>query len=281
MSRLKIRILALLALVFTAHPALAADLPPGVTLRRNIAYGSHADQKLDIYLPENAANAPILLMVHGGGWRRGDKAMGRMFDNKVARWVPQGVIFVSINYRMIPDAGPLAQAEDVAAAIVKVQEMAPTLGGDADNMILMGHSAGGHLVALLNAAPGIATSRGAKLWQGTIALDAGAINVPAIMEKRHFPLYDDAFGGNPADWAAASPYHRLVGQTPPLMAVCRQGKSPCREAVEYQKKALGLGNSVEILPLDKSHAEINIELGEPGPYTDAVEAFMRRLGWGV
>lgn len=274
-------IFLLLFLGLSAVPALAADLPAGVTLKKDVAYGSAPDQKMDIYLPANAKDAPILVMAHGGGWKRGDKAMGRVVTNKVARWAPQGIIVVSVNYRMQPDAPPLVQAEDVARAIAKVQQMAPDLGGDAANVVLMGHSAGGHLVSLLNADPALATAQGAKAWKGVVSLDAGALNVPAIMEKRHFKLYDEAFGADPAAWEAASPYHRLKGATPPILFVCREGKYPCREAGAYSAKAKGFGNKVEILPQAKSHGEINAELGEPGAYTEAVENFLRQLGWGV
>lgn len=266
---------------FWATPALADDLPAGVTLRKDVAYGAAADQKMDIYLPAQATNAPILVMAHGGGWKRGDKAMGRVVTNKVARWAPKGIIVVSVNYRMQPDEPPLVQAEDVARAVAKVQAMAAEIGGNADNVVLMGHSAGGHLVSLLNADPAIATAQGAKIWKGVVSLDAGALNVPAIMEKRHFKLYDEAFGDDPKAWEAVSPYHRLTGSTPPILFVCREGKYPCREAGAYNAKAKGLGNSVEILPQAKSHGEINAELGEPGPYTDAVENFLRKLGWAV
>lgn len=278
------RLLQTLAcLLFLAVPFTAAadSLPPGVTLKRNVAYGPDDDQRMDIYLPANAANAPILLMAHGGGWKRGDKAMDRVVDNKLARWAPKGIIFVSVNYRMQPEAPPLTQAEDVARALAALQKMAPEIGGDADNVVLMGHSAGAHLVMLLNSDPTLATAQGARLWKGTVSLDSGALNVPAIMEKRHFKLYDEAFGDDPAAWEAASPYHRLKGAVPPALIVCREGKSPCLEARAYNARAKGIGNSVEILPQAKTHGEINSELGLPGAYTEAVEAFLRKLGWKV
>ncbi|MFN3460318.1 MAG: alpha/beta hydrolase [Oceanibaculum sp.] len=273
----------LACLLFLAVPftALADSLPPGVILKADVAYGPDDDQRMDVYLPAQARNAPILLMAHGGGWKHGDKAMGRVATNKVARWVPKGVILVSVNYRMQPEAPPLTQAQDVARALAAIQKMAPEIGGDANNVVLMGHSAGAHLVMLLNSDPALAIAEGASLWKGTVSLDSGALNVPAIMEKRHFKLYDEAFGDDPAAWEAASPYHRLKGAVPPALLVCREGKSPCREARAYNARAKGLGNSVEILPQAKSHGEINAELGLPGPYTEAVEAFLRKLGWQV
>src|SRR5262249_10514809 len=142
-------------------PCAAAELPKGVVLRPDIAYGADPAQRMDVYLPPHLERAPILLMVHGGAWRIGDKDNARVVDNKVARWVPKGVIFVSVDYRMMPDAEPLTQAADIALALAKVQALASSWGGDPDNIILMGHSAGAHLVALLTAAPELAAGQGA------------------------------------------------------------------------------------------------------------------------
>jgi arylformamidase len=269
-------------LLLFAQPAAAVDLPPGATVKKNIAYGADRDQRFDVYLPANPRNAPVLFMVHGGGWKRGDKDARGVVDNKVARWLPKGIIFVTVNYRMMPEQEPLVQAQDVAAALAKVQELAPGWGGDPDNMILMGHSAGAHLVTLITMAPEIARNAGARPWKGTVSLDSGAMNVPAIMNKRHLGLYDDAFGDDPAEWEAVSPYHRVKGPTLPVFAICRKrGDLSCSANQELAKKANGLGGQVEVLPMALTHGEINMELGKPGAYTDRVEAFMRSLGWKV
>lgn len=271
--------LPLVLLLLRALPA-SAELPASVTVQRDIAYGANPAQRFDVYLPPQPQNAPILFMVHGGAWRVGDKANERVVENKVAHWAPQGVIFVSVNYRMIPDAEPLLQAEDVARALAKVQELAPGWGGDPGNIILMGHSAGAHLAALINAAPDIATAAGAKPWKGTVLLDSGALDVPAIMNARHLPLYDKAFGDDPADWQAASPYHRLAGPMPPILAVCRKRSSDsCAANRAFAEKAATLGGKVDMLPMDLSHGEINKLLGLPGAYTTRVDDFMRGLGW--
>jgi acetyl esterase/lipase len=261
-------------------PAVAAELPQGVTLRQDVAYGADPAQRIDVYLPPRPDRAPILFMVHGGGWRRGDKDNTGVVDNKVARWVPKGVIVVSVDYRMMPEAEPLTQAEDVARALAKVQELAPGWGGDPANIILMGHSAGAHLVALVTAAPEIAAGQGAKPWKGSVLLDSGAMDVPAIMNARHWPLYDKAFGSDPAKWEAASPFHRLAGPTLPMLAVCRKrGNESCPANQAFAFKARKLGGSVDVLPMALSHGEINMQLGLPGAYTERVEDFMRTLGW--
>ena len=67
-------------------------------------------------------------MVHGGAWRMGDKAASNVVENKVARWVPRGVLFISANYRLLPEADALAQANDVARALARAQEVAARLG---------------------------------------------------------------------------------------------------------------------------------------------------------
>lgn len=274
---------ALCALVLLLSPCVAADLPAGVTLRRDIAYGADPAQRIDVYLPPQPTRAPILFMVHGGAWRLGDKDNARVVGNKVARWVPKGVIFVSVDYRMMPEAEPLIQAEDVAGALAKVQELAPGWGGDPANIILMGHSAGAHLVALVTTAPEIAAGQGAKPWKGSVLLDSGALDVPAIMAAPHWPLYDKAFGDDPAKWRAASPFQRLAGPTLPMLAVCRNrgGRRSCPANEAFALRARKLGGHVEVLRMALSHGEINEQLGLPGTYTERVEAFMRELGWSL
>jgi arylformamidase len=280
MTRALLNFIAIL--VLATGPALAADLPPGTKVQRDIAYGTDAAQRFDAYLPAQPQKAPILLMVHGGGWRIGDKDHGRVVDNKMRHFVPKGVIFVSTNYRMVPAAAPLMQAEDVALALAKVQALAPGWGGDPNTVVLMGHSAGAHLAALISAAPSIATAQGAKPWLGAVLLDSGALNVPQIMTARHMRLFDRAFGKDPVAWEAASPFHRLTGQTVPMLAVCSSKRAEsCPMNQAFAAKANGLGGKVEVLPMALSHGEINMTLGQPGAYTERVEAFLRSLGWRI
>ena len=115
---------------------------PHAQIQRDLAYGSDKQQRVDLYLPTNAQQAPVLLMVHGGSWRLGDKGAAAVVDNKVKRWLPKGFIFVSINYRLLPAAAPLEQADDVARALAFVQQQASGWGGDPRKIILIGHSAG-------------------------------------------------------------------------------------------------------------------------------------------
>ena len=260
-------------------PSGSVALPTDAKLLKDIAYGEADEQKMDVYLPAHAEHAPVILMVHGGGWRRGDKAMGQVVDNKAARWVAQGFIFISINYRMLPKADVLTQADDVARALAAAQSRATAWGGDPAKFILMGHSAGAHLVVLLSAAPARAQAQGAHPWLGTIALDSAALDAVKIMQSRHYRLYDKAFGKDESFWKAASPYHVLSAAARPMLLVCSTTRKdkPCDQAAAFSAKATGLGVRAEISGQALSHKEVNQKLGLPGAYTDAVERFMQSL----
>lgn len=251
-------------------------------VRRNIAYGDHPAQRFDVYAPEQARGAPVLLMVHGGAWIAGDKDAERIIANKLARWLPRGFVFVIVNYRLLPEAGPLDQARDVAYALAAAQEQAATWGADRSKFILIGHSAGAHLLALLAAQPELAAAAAARPWLGTILLDSGALDVPAIMKERHLALYDRAFGKNPAYWQAVSPYHQLRRETAPLLAVCSSRRSDaCPQARQFAARAEALGSRAVVLEQDLSHTDLNQQLGDDTRYTAAVEAFMRGLSRSV
>jgi arylformamidase len=252
-----------------------ARLPAGVKLERNVAYGAAARQRFDVYIPANANNAPVIFMVHGGGWRTGDKHMRSVVESKVAHWATQGYIVISTNYRLLPEADPLTQAGDVAMALASAQEMAASWGADRGKFVLMGHSAGAHLVSLLASSPTLA---GKAQFLGTVALDSAAYDVELIMQKRHPNLYDEAFGSDPATWRAASPYTVLSSAGKPLLAVCSsRRKDSCAQAERYAVKASGMGMRVQVLSQDLTHRDINQTLGEDGSYTEAVDAFLRSI----
>ena len=268
------RLFASLALALLLNQTASALAPT----QHDLPYGSDADQRFDVYAPPQTHGAPVILMVHGGGWFRGDKEMSRVVDNKAERWVAQGIVFISVNYRMQPKAAPLEQARDVARALAAAQKHAAEWGGDPQRFILMGHSAGAHLVALLNARPELATEQGARPWLGSVLLDSGALDVPAIMNQRHFPLYDRAFGNDPDYWQEVSPYQQLQASSPPVLAVCSSRRRiACPEAKRFVAKASNLGTRASVLEMDLTHGEINERLGEPSAYTAEVETFLRKL----
>jgi acetyl esterase/lipase len=264
-----------------AGRAVMKPVPPpsGTRIEHDIAYGADPAQRLDLYRPAKADGAPILIIVHGGGWSRGDKANPGVVDNKVAHWIPKGFVVVSVNYRMIPAANPLEQADDVARALAFVQAHAKEWGGDAGRVVLMGHSAGAHLVALLAAAPAIAKARGAAPWIGTIALDSAAYDVPAIMESQHLSLYDDAFGSDRQLWRDASPTLRLETAPAPMLLVCSTKRADsCPPAEAFAAKVRALHGRAMVAPVDMTHAEINQLAGTDGDYTTTIDTFLKSIG---
>ena len=131
--------------------ALYAPLQPkppyaGVSVTRDLAYGSDPLQKLDVFSPtaKPAKLRPVLLFVHGGGFVRGDK---KTTDNMVVWGVDNGMVGVDINYRLAPKDPWPAGAKDLASAIAWTRAHIADYGGDPDRIILWGHSAGANHVA--------------------------------------------------------------------------------------------------------------------------------------
>lgn len=252
-----------------------AALPAQTKVYRDIAYGSDPKQRMDIYVPDGVANAPVIFMVHGGAWVIGSKSASQVVDNKVDYWLPKGFILVSVDNRLLPQADPITQAQDVARALSTAQKKVPGLGGDPLRFVLMGHSAGAHLVALLSADPSLATRLGAQRWRGTVALDSAAYDVTEIMRNPHPRLYDRAFGSDPAFWRQASPSTQLRSGGQPLLLVCSSKRhDSCEQAERFDTRARAVGVRTEVLPLAKSHAAINEDLGKPGAYTATVDRFI-------
>ena len=262
---------------------IEANLPAGVKVEHNVYYGTDRRQCFDVYIPEHAKNAPVIFMVHGGAWIVGDKAMTNVVEKKVARWTPRGFIFISTNYRMLPDADPIEQAGDVVSAMAAAQERAESWGGDRNKFILMGHSAGAHLISLVATSSQLSAKLVKTPWLGAVSLDSAAYDVVKIMENPHLRLYDIAFGNHDRKyWQAASPFYALTKNTKPVLAVCssRRKDSP-EQARLFAEKATSYGNRVTVLEKDFTHAEINARLGADEVYTREVETFLAGLNESV
>ena len=241
------------------------------------SYGGDPRQAIDIYIPPDAKDAPVLVMVHGGAWMIGDKSNTGSVENKLKHWLPKGFVVVSVNYRMLPDIMAYEQAEDVAHAMAYVQDHAAGWGGNGGKLILMGHSAGAHIVALISSEPDLVGNS----WAGTVVLDSAVMDVPAVMQTRHLGFYDKAFGSDPAYWRKASPIDNWTPQAVPMMLICstKRPDHPCDAASAFRAKAEKAGKSMPVFPRALTHEEVNRTLGLPGDYTDAVDAFIaERLG---
>lgn len=257
------------------------EVSAGTKAIRNVAYGADPAQRFDVYLPANTRNAPVVFYVHGGGWANGDKTNPGV-ENKIAYWLPKGYAVISGNYRMLPAAMPLEQARDVARAVAAAQKHADEWKIDAKRFVLIGHSAGAHLVALLGADPKMLADAGARPALGVVSLDSGALDVPALMGLPRVPrLYRNAFGDDRNYWVATSPQHRLSRAALPMLIVCSRERrfptSPCDEGREFAQKAASLGVAMRVLPEDLDHGEINHDLGTPSDYTAAVGKYIDSL----
>lgn len=250
--------------------------PPGAKVLKDVTYGTHARHVFDVYLPPNPQNAPVILMVHGGGWRAGNKDGSGVIDNKIAHWLPKGYIFISTNYRLHPEADPLTQASDIARALAKSQSIAERIGADANRFVLMGHSAGAHLIALLSASPDLAYELGAKPWRAAVPLDTAAIDLLGIMQTKHRSIYDKVFGGDPEYWKKASPLEQLSPKAIPMLLVCSSTRrdGSCRASEKFATAAKAAGVMADILPQPLKHEAINSELGLTGIYTETVSAYI-------
>jgi len=259
-----------------ARPLDLQAIAPGAR-KLEVPYGASAKQAIDVYIPPGAKGAPVIVMVHGGAWKIGDKANTGSIENKLKHWLPSGYVFVSVNYRLLPEAMAQDQAQDVAAALRLVQARAGEWGGDPRRIVLMGHSAGAHLAALLSSKPDLV----GRPWAGTVVLDSAAMKVSTVMEGRHPRFYDEAFGDDPAGWARVSPMDQWTPAAVPMLLVCSSQRpdKPCDDAQAFAALTARAGVTTPVLPQALSHADINRTLGLPGGYSDAVEAWMtQRLG---
>lgn len=259
-----------------------AKLPKGAKVMRDIAYGEGEAQRMDVYLPPAPKNAPVIVMMHGGGWATGSKSSAGVVNNKIDHFLPEGFIFVSVETRLLPQADPLQQADDLAHALAAVQEKAESWGGNPQKLVLMGHSAGAHLVSLLSTDPSIAQKAGAKPWLATVALDSAAYDVPALMKGPNVPeLYRHAFGKDPAFWDKASPAAPVAGNAAKILPskmllVCssiRDNSCPQADALSAR-----LNGRAEVVKIRLRHMQIDAQLGKPGDYTAQVDAFLASVG---
>lgn len=257
----------------------APALPHGSEVKLDLSYGPDPAHCLDVYLPSERSTRAIVLVVHGGAWAIGDKSNPAVVAAKVAHWLPAGVVVVSVNYRLLRFAGPLQQAGDLARAIAWVQQRAKSWQADAARLVVIGHSSGAHLAALLAADPDLLRKHGAEPWLATVLLDCAALDVVAVMRAPHHPLFDRAFGADEAGWRQASPLHRLRTKPAPVLLV-HSGQRP--ESAEASRRfaaaVLAVNGRAEVFEVALSHVDLNARLGLQNSYTERVDLFLKTVG---
>lgn len=258
-----------------------APAPGGV----EIAYGGDPLQKLDFWRA-STPGAPLVIFVHGGGWKRGDKA-NATGPAKVTHWQASGYAVASINYRLVPAATVEQQAQDVADAVAALRAQATKLGLDPARIVLMGHSAGAHLAALVGTDPHYFAKAGMppEALRGVVLLDGAAYDVPRqLTSGARFmgETYAEAFGSDPVRQQSLSPTFQAAAPNAPDFLILHID----REDGTAQSNALGAalreaGTPAEVKAVEgkglRGHMEINRKLGESDyPATALVDAYLKR-----
>lgn len=255
---------------------------PGKT---DIAYGADPLQHLDFWRAKGS-DAPLVIFVHGGGWKRGDKS-NATGGAKVSHYLAAGYAFASVNYRLVPAATVEQQAQDVADAVATLRGQSTKLGFDASRIVLMGHSAGAHLVALVGTDPRYFAKAGMKsdAVRGVIPLDGAAYDVPRQIAdggKLMHDTYVQAFGSDPARQKALSPTFQVAAPNAPdflILHIARDDGTAQSTALGAALRAAGTPAEVKAVEGKglRGHMEINRKLGDADyPATALVDAYLKR-----
>lgn len=249
---------------------------------QSVLYGSDIRQQVDIYKPEGAIDdLPLVLFVHGGGWTMGNH---KLVQAKPGHFNEAGYIFASTGYRLLPDAPVEEQAVDVGAALQALVGQADALGIDAERIVLMGHSAGAHLAALVASDPRYAGEAFGAI-RGVVLLDGAGYNIAANMADagpQAWQIYFNAFGAEPGRQAALSPV-TYVGSpdAPNWLALYVEEREEARRQAELLVGGLSeAGASASAVAVSGTdHGRMNRELGteQGAAQTQAVDAFLESV----
>lgn len=226
---------------------------------------------LDIYPPATGCPAPVVVWVHGGGFRKGDKRF--QMTDKVPFLNDLGYMVVSVNYRLTnpADAEPVrypTHSEDVASAIAWIDRNIARYGGDPDQIAVIGHSAGAQIVATVATDPQLLGAHG--LAPDDLAcvapLDTEGFDV-ARQVRLGIPIYVDTFGTDPTVLAVASPLTHVKAGTgiPPHLLVKRGSIGRQRLVDQYSAALTAAGIAVTVVDTTGlTHGGVNSRIGAPG-----------------
>jgi acetyl esterase/lipase len=245
--------------------------------------GPDADKvkhKLDLYLPRNHKDFPVIFFVHGGGWLHGDKSgMFRIgiYSNMGTYWAKHGVGMVVANYRLSPGVTHPEHIKDVARAFAWTHKNISQYGGRADQIFVSGHSAGGHLVALLATDDDYLKAEGLTLQaiRGAIPM-SGVYSIPA-----RDPFYNPMFGTNPKIRGEASPLSHARPDAPPFLIIYAEndlamcGKEASENFCAALKAKKCPARALEVN--DRNHVSILLKAGIEGdPVPKAMREFIEQ-----
>jgi acetyl esterase/lipase len=277
----------ILASLLLASSAIAAE--PQV--ERDLPYTAPKGERqvLDIYSPHGARNLPVVFWIHGGGWETGDKASVQI---KPQAFVDKGFVFVSTNYRLLPDVDMATIVGDIAKSVRWVHDHIAEHGGDPQRLFIMGHSAGAQLAALVSIDDRYLKAERLSLGiiKGCVPVDGDTYDVPAIIqtEETRRRVHDlppakfghrEKFGNDPAkhrDFSAVT--HVAKGKGIPPFLLLYVAEHPYTSA-----QAQRLGNVLKEagVPItafgakETTHNKINADLGlADDPATKALFEFV-------
>ena len=276
------------------EPVTGPDLPEPFDTKSTVQYldlaGVDPDLlSLDLYHKSEVQGVlrPVVIYVHGGGWSIGDKAS--QIENKRNLFVGENYVFVSTNYRLTPIDGSGGADRvmfpdhnmDVAAAIRWVYDNISDYGGDPERIVLLGHSAGAHLVALTGTNPSFLEEVGLSppMIRGVASIDTEGYDVGARVADGS-EIYLNAFGTDPEVHRQASPLFNLeAGRVSPNFFIAKRGTA---RRIDLANEFIGALQQVGVMvqQVDGSvytHAGINEAIGDNGEevITPALLSFFR------
>ncbi|MCE7068042.1 alpha/beta hydrolase [Dyadobacter sp. CY326] len=187
---------------------------------------SISEQHLNIFAPKKHDKPhDVIVFVHGGNWNSGKKSQYSIIGN---HWAKTGVVYVIIDYPLSPSANYDAMAESTARSVKWVKENIAQYGGNPDRIFISGHSAGGHLAALIAIDDQYFKNIGIENpFAGTILIDAAGLDMYGYLMEEKFAAgntYLNTFTNNPETWKKATPLYHLHPSMPPMI-IYRGGKS--------------------------------------------------------
>lgn len=273
------RILAPLFVLLSVLP-LAADEPK---VHRGLPYAEPKSERqmLDVYAPREGKGLPVVLWIHGGGWKAGDKAN---VQKKPQAFVDRGFVFVSTNYRFVPNVTVKAMTGDIARAIRWVHDHAQEYGGDPSAIFVMGHSAGAHLAALVCTDDRYLKAEGLPLsiLKGCVPVDVSVYDIPKrLRDNGSVPpaTFKAVFGETEELHRDLSPVtHVARGKNiPPFLILHVADRPETRMQSHWLAEKLNeAGVSAQVVAAEgTTHGTINANLGTPGdPPTEAMWKFL-------
>ncbi|WP_223269174.1 MULTISPECIES: alpha/beta hydrolase [unclassified Polaribacter] len=209
--------------------------------------------ELNVFHPRKSKNNPVVIFIHGGYWAEGNKDiygfLGRNFAKKE-------VVTVIPNYTLSPNGSYDTMAKEVAAAIKWTHDNIKKYNGNPDQIFLMGHSAGGHLIALVGTNSKYLEN--VDLIKGIILNDAAALDMYSYL-KKYPPTkryhYDVTWTDNPENWKDASPIYSLTEKAPPFLMFVGAKTYPSiiSQNKDFVKKLNAYQPNVKINFLAKKH----------------------------